>query len=178
MNIICDVDNVIVDWQMSWIDKYQTDFDRRVPWEKRGEWACYSTGTHFTSYSEFSEWLGDAFWWEINDARVPGAVRALFEAEKIGHTVQLATHRPDGAPKLAAADLARKMMFPVEFASPLEKADLPGDVWIDDSAELHWDLKRRGLQGIRFVCPWNEGAPGIPMTDWSEFAGILKGLVK
>lgn len=178
MKIICDIDNVLVDWQSSWIDKYQHDFNRRVPWSTRGRWDCYATGTHFDNYTEFSTWLGDAFWWEINDRPIPAAAFRLRDAVDRGHDVLLATHRPEGAPMYAATDFARRLCLPVVFAAPLEKAELDGDVWIDDAPELLWDLKRRGKQGIRFVCPWNEGAPGIPMVDWSEFTAIIKGLGK
>lgn len=175
MKIICDIDNVIVDWQMAWIRKYENEFNR-VPWAARGRWDCYATGTHFTTYPEFSEWLGEEFWFNANYERVPNAALWLRQAVAEGHSVLLATHRPEGAPQLAAKTLADRLGVPVVFREPLEKAELNGDVWIDDAPQLLWELKRQGKTGIRFVCPWNEGAPGIAMDCWSQFSTILKQL--
>lgn len=174
MKIICDIDNVIVDWQGSWIRKYEIEFQRRVPWATRARWDAYSTGTHFLTYSTFSQWLGGDFWFTLNGAQsaIPGAEAAL-RAIAHRHDVLLATHRPEGAPQQSAKQLADYLGFDVVFATPCEKAQLDGDVWIDDAPELMWELQRVGKQGIRFVCPWNEGAPGLPMTDWCELPSTL-----
>lgn len=174
MKIISDVDNVIVDWQSAWIRKYEDEFGR-VPWDKRGRWDCYDTGTHFTSYADFDRWLGEGFWLELNYDLIPHAAQAIRTAQ-LEHKVVLATHRPGGAAQSAALKLAQRLTVPVKFATPLQKAEMDGDVWIDDSPELLWELKRQGKTGIRFVCPWNDGAPGIPMQCWSEFSSILENL--
>lgn len=169
VKIIVDIDNVLVDWQEAWIHLYQRTFNRRVPWSERGKWECYKTGTHFFDYTAFSAWLERTdFWMDLNANWPTGGADVIADIRNYGHDILLATHRPKGAAEEAAQSLATSLDVPIVFASPLEKAQLDGDVWIDDSPELMWELKRLGKEGWRFVCPWNEGAPGIPMGGWDE----------
>lgn len=179
MRLVLDADNCLVDWQGHWARTYERYFDRRLRLDLLHTWTAYSEATHFAGFGEWCAWADEVdLWSSLNDELVAGAERAVEQLTARGHLLTLATHRPPGGQR-AATELAARLGIPrVVFATPVEKATLDADAWVDDAPECLWNLHRLGLRGVRFVCPWNAGAPGFPAHDWPEVLAYVDRLAE
>lgn len=191
MRFVCDIDNVIVDWQSTWSDLYTLWFDREVDPALLDTWDACIAGTHFETMGEFFDWFHRARGWElVNQHLVPGALGAL---HLLSNRVDLAlcTARPYSG-EAAARDLSHHIVAratssvmvagpPVYFKNAQSKHLVPGGhLWLDDSPEVLTSLVENGKRAIRFDQPWNRDLPKqvekelYVAHDWHEVVEIVK----
>lgn len=176
MRVALDLDNVVLGWQVGWIERYEHDFDRQVDITAAGLWDGHVQGTHFGSAAEFFHWMDAAgVWASLKPLR--GALGAIWELQHTGHDVVFCTARPEGPARQTAVHFAYTQGVPIEFREPAEKHLTDADVWVDDSPEVLQSLRRHDRRAIRFVQPWNQSwqAPHSAYC-WNDVLTIVSEL--
>lgn len=161
MRFVCDIDNVIVDWQSTWSELYTLWFDREVDPAVLDTWDACIEGTHFETMGQFFQWFDQADGWSrANENLVPGALGALQILGSFTDLV-LCTARPTAGEAPAQALAARLPGRPlVYFNNARSKHLVPGGgLWLDDSPEVLTNLVENGKRAIRFDMPWNRDLP-------------------
>lgn len=184
MRFVCDIDNVILDWQGTWAKLYQLWYGTEITDVQLEEWDACLKYTRFENMGEFYRWFEDAFGWlDVSKNPVPGALGGLDDAGQICQTV-LCTSRPEVG-QIEASALARHLPGRphVYFRNNTSKHLVPGgSVWLDDAPEVLTSLVENGKLAIRFDRPWNRKLPKkiekelLVARDWDEVLVHLHAL--
>lgn len=120
-------------------------------------------------FEEYPEWfLADL-------APVPGASGALDSLAAAGHEIQIVTHRPPETHHLTQQWLDEQGMHYDGYVEdvPANKAEVPGDVLIDDFHGHVADAVDAGMHGLLFDRPYTESVGHERMVRVSTWTDVL-----
>lgn len=179
MRFVCDIDNVIVEWQHGWARLYENHFDAEIDPALLTTWTACLDLTHFETMGEFFAWFDEVDGWGALDF-VPGAYGGLRELHRAGIDYVLCTARtPAGHSSAIALAETLPGRPQVEFRNPVSKHLTKGGIWLDDSPEVLTSLVKNGKRAIRFARPWNEGLPRqvekqlLVANDWDDVVELV-----
>lgn len=123
-------------------------------------------------FDEYPEWF-------LADLEpVPGAREALDSLAATGHEIQIVTHRPAETHHLTQQWLDEQGMYYDGYVEdvPENKAEVTGDVLIDDFHGHIADAVDAGMQGILFDRPYTEEVgheQAIRVSTWTDVIAAL-----
>ena len=118
--------------------------------------------------------------WFLSDLEpVPGARQALEMLSTAGHEIQIVTHRPAETHHLTRQWLDDYGFTYDQFVSdvPANKAEVPGDVLVDDYHGHVADAADAGMLGVLFDRPYSEPVDrerAIRVSTWSDVLETLE----
>ncbi|WP_336328755.1 5' nucleotidase, NT5C type [Halovenus sp. HT40] len=120
-------------------------------------------------FEEYPEW----FLADLDP--VPGAGRALDSLAAAGYEIQIVTHRPPETHHLTQQWLDERGMHYDGYVEdvPANKAEVPGDVLIDDFHGHVADAVDAGMYGLLFDRPYTESVGHERMVRVSTWADVL-----
>ena len=120
-------------------------------------------------FEEYPEWF-------LSDLDpVPGASQALDSLAAAGHEIQIVTHRPPETHHLTRQWLDEQGMYYDGYVAdvPANKAEVPGDVLIDDFHGHVADAVDAGMRGLLFDRPYTEPVGHERMVRVSTWTDVL-----
>ncbi len=172
MLIATDIDGVLADFVPGWVGRYNSQFAAGLDVGALTAWDSIVTSTRFATAEEFFRWLGGihGFWAELPP--VDGASPAVTRLRAGGHRLIAVSQRPEAARRDTLAWLDRHFGgMPLVLTA--DKSSVSADILVDDSPEVLSGLVGTATVPVRFVRPWNEGAPGVPVSSWDDLAQVV-----
>ena len=180
MRLGIDLDGVVANFNMGWIERYNDEFGSDVSIDQVDRWDVIPSLTHFRHMGEFWHWAAD-----LDGASLfrhlepyPEAIPALQRLSR-NHHIVIVTTKPRFATHDTFAWIAEHRIPTREVHITGRKWTVDCDVYLDDGPHNLEDLveHRPKAAVFRFVRPWNEPVPGVvDVSDWDEFERCVNGL--
>jgi 5'-nucleotidase len=175
MDILCDVDGVLANMHIPWLEDYNRDYDDDLTVEAITSWHIH----HFVK-PECGEKIYDYLAHPDLYSRspvYPGALEGIEALRSAGHKVIFVTSGFFPAKMQWLMDngfsSARKVCFPVDTIVTTDKGRISGDVMIDDCPFNFGGRKWK----IVFDQPWNRNMPmddrTLRVNGWKDMNIII-----
>lgn len=184
-----DIDMVLADylWGLRYITAEVKGVDPdEIP--EPTDWDLVKSGWPFTDTQDFLS----VHRYAVMDRRmflwlpeIPGASEQMWRLSDAGVHIRIVTHRwiTNGDKAAAGKDtldwLSRRRpdgrwMFPFRTACFLdEKAEIDGDLFVDDAAHNVERIRAGGMDAVVFTQPYNRHVPGPRVDSWEELGDLV-----
>lgn len=175
------MDGVIVDFTAGWVSRYNRDFGADIQVEDVVTWGAPRQMTHFTTMSEFWNWVkscgeGASLFRRLDP--YPGAIDSLHELRLLGHEIVIVTTKPHFAISDTHEWLAEHQIPTTEVHIVSDKSEVDCDVYIDDGPHNLERLidQRPDRCIIRYIRPWNRPIEGVKDAEsWPDIHRVIEG---
>jgi uncharacterized HAD superfamily protein len=177
--LLVDVDGTICNDLPRVCEFIEQEYDRRISPEEITEWGYYIEDIDVDLESVFHHLFSQRpEWFLANLDPVAGSRSALERLSENGYDVWIATHRPAETHPLTERWLSDQGFTYDRFLTdvPDTKADVPGDILIDDYHEHIRDIVETGRRGILIDRPYNtplSNDRAVVASGWDDVVEIL-----
>lgn len=177
--VLVDVDGTICDDLPRVCEFIEAEYDRRISPEEITEWGYYVEDIDVELEDVFHYLFGNRPEWFLADLDpIPGSRRALERLSENGYELWIVTHRPPATHHLTERWLSDRGFTYDRFLTdvPETKADVPGDVLIDDYHEHVREVVETGRTGILMDRPYNTPLSHdrvVVASGWDDVLDLL-----
>lgn len=177
--LLVDVDGTICNDLPRVCEFIEAEYDRRISPDEITEWGYYIEDIDVDLESVFHRLFSTRPEWFLADLDpIPGSRRALDHLSDTGYEVWIVTHRPPETHHLTERWLADHGFAYDRFLTdvPETKADIPGDVLIDDYHEHIRAIVETGRPGILIDRPYNTAVShdrALVASGWEDVIKFL-----